>query len=114
NNANAEVEKPVQFCETFHAMGTEIDVVIEANTPPIDAFLSVRLLFESQEALFSRFRPSSLLARLNRGETIEHTGFATACRLALEAHDFTCGIFNPMVLPALLEAGYDRSFEALA
>ena len=30
----------MQFCETFHAMGTEIDVVIEANTPPIDAFLS--------------------------------------------------------------------------
>ncbi len=104
----------MQFDESFHAMGTEVDVLIEASAPPIAALLSVRLLFESHEALFSRFRPTSLLSRLNRGEIIEHPLFATACRLAFEAHDFTGGIFNPMVLPALLEAGYDRSFDALA
>lgn len=104
----------MQFEDSFRAMGTEVDVVVEADTQPMEAFLSVRLLFESQEALFSRFRPTSLLSRLNRGEAIEHPGFATACRLALEAHCFTGGIFNPMVLPALLEAGYDRTFEAVS
>lgn len=104
----------MQFSECFHAMGTDVDVLVEADTSPIDALLSVRLLFENHEALYSRFRPTSLLSQLNRGEAVEHPGFATACRLALEAHDFTEGIFNPMVLPALMDAGYDRTFEAVS
>jgi FAD:protein FMN transferase len=104
----------MQFHETFRAMGTDVDVIIEAHSPPIDAFLSVRLLFDGHEALFSRFQPESLLSRLNAGQTVEHPAFATVCRLALEAHAFTGGIFNPMVLRALEEAGYDRSFESVS
>ncbi|MGE5596128.1 MAG: FAD:protein FMN transferase [Hyphomicrobiales bacterium] len=101
------------FTDSFRAMGTEIDVEIEAPDVPFETFVSVRLLFERQEAKFSRFREGSLLSRLNRGEPIEDAGFATACRMALEAHDMTRGVFNPMVLPALREAGYDRTFEEL-
>lgn len=104
----------MQFDESFSAMGTEVDVVIEAASPPIDAFLSVRLLFERQEARFSRFRQGSLLTQLNRGQAVDDAAFATGCRLALEAHGFTGGAFNPMVLPALRDAGYDRTFELLA
>jgi thiamine biosynthesis lipoprotein len=101
------------FNDHFRAMGTDVEVLIDASAPPFAGFLSIRLLFESQEALFSRFQPASLLSRLNSGETVEHPSFAAACRLAREAHEFTGGIFNPMVLPALVEAGYDRSFEAV-
>lgn len=104
----------MQFTDTFQAMGTRVDVIVESEGHPLDALLSVRLLFHQQEALFSRFKPESLVSRANRGEVIDHAGFACAVRMALEAHEFTGGLFNPMVLPALNDAGYDRSFESVA
>ena len=102
----------MQFTDAFRAMDTEIDVVVELDSvsPPIDAFLSLKLLFEQQEDRFSRFRPHSALSRLNRGEVIEDPLFARGCLLALEAHGFTRGLYNPMVLPALQEAGYSSTF----
>lgn len=104
----------MQFSESFRAMDTDIDVIVEASWPPADAFVSIRLLFEEQEQRFSRFRPSSLLSRLNESETIRDPLFTRGCRLAIEAHGFTGGLFNPMVLPALSEAGYSRTFGEMA
>lgn len=104
----------MRLSDTFYAMGTNVDLLVEAQQPLVDALLSVRLLFAEQEAIFSRFRPASLLSRLNGGEPVEHPGLAAACRLALEAHEFTSGHFNPMVLPALRDAGYDRTFDEVA
>jgi thiamine biosynthesis lipoprotein len=101
----------MQYSDSFRAMNTDVDVVVETGSTPIDVFVSLRLLFEEQEAKFSRFRPSSLLCRLNRGEAIEDPGFARVCALALEAHELTGGLYNPMVLPALVEAGYAGTFE---
>ncbi len=92
-------------------MNTDIDLFIESQLPPLDAFISIKLLFERQEACFSRFRPNSMLSALNGGETVTDIRFADACRLALRAHEVTDGLFNPMILPALAEAGYDRSFD---
>lgn len=92
-------------------MNTDIDVIVYSEFSPMDAFLNVRLLFERQEERFSRFRVSSLLSRLNAGEAITDETFVRACRLALEAFEFTGGLFNPMILPALKSAGYDRTFE---
>ena len=84
---------------SFRAMNTGVAVFVEAEgMPPIDVFVSVKMLFEDQEQRFSRFRPSSVLSALNRGETVDDPRFAAACRLALEAHAFTGGLFNPMVL----------------
>lgn len=100
----------MQINDAFRAMDTDVDVIIEADGPAFDATLSVRLLFEQQEAKFSRFRASSLLSRLNGGEPVADAHFAAACRMAVEAFEMTGGIFNPMVLPALREAGYDRTF----
>ena len=98
------------FADAFRAMDTDIDVEIAADERPHAAFVSVRLLFEQQEQRFSRFRESSLLCRLNSGETVTDPTVAAACRLALEAFLFTDGLFNPMILPALRQAGYDRTF----
>lgn len=104
----------MQHNDSFRAMNTGVDLLVEsAGMPPIDLFVSVKMLFEAQEQRFSRFRPSSLLARLNSGEEVADAWFAAGCRLALEAYDFTGGLYNPMVLPALREAGYDRSFESI-
>lgn len=100
----------MQTYDRFRAMDTDVDVTVEAEGFVADALLSVRLLFEEQEAIFSRFRQTSLLSALNRGEVVRDARFADACRLAIEAFEFTRGIFNPMVLPALAAAGYDRTF----
>lgn len=96
--------------ESFRAMDTDIDLLLIEDRQPFEAGLSARLLFEQQEARFSRFRPASMLSRLNRGETISDTRFATACALALRAHEATDGLYNPMVLPALEQAGYSKTF----
>ena len=69
------------------------------------------------EAWWSRFVPSSDLSRVNAGagqavevqpETIE------VVELAVVAWALTGGRFDPSVLPALVAAGYDRTFTAIA
>lgn len=44
--------------EHFGAMDTGLDLIVVPEGFPAAAILSVRLLFEQQEAMFSRFRPS--------------------------------------------------------
>ena len=69
------------------------------------------------EAWWSRFVPSSDLCRVNAGagqavevqpETVE------VVQLAVVAWVLTGGRFDPSVLPALVAAGYDRTFTAIA
>lgn len=105
----------MQHSTQFRAMNTDIEVLVETPgpMPPLDVFIGAKLLFEEQEQRFSRFRPQSLLSRLRLGEEVEDAMLARVCRMAIEAWEFTGGWFNPMVLPALLRAGYDRSFELL-
>ena len=99
---------------SFRAMNTDVDIFVMAARRPLEAFVSVELLFAQQEERFSRFRGTSLLSRFNRGEPIDDRWFAAALRLALAMHHETRGIFNPGVLPSLLAAGYDRTFEEVA
>lgn len=99
---------------SFRAMGTVVDIELETPHDPGEAFHVARELFELQESRFSRFRRDSLLARFNRGEAIDDKAFVEVVRLAVEAHDATGGLFNPMVLPALAAAGYSDTFETVA
>ncbi len=93
-------------------MNTDIDLFIESPAPaPPGAFIGAKLMFEQQEQRFSRFRENSLLMRLNRGEVIEDAWLARVVMMAIDANQITGGYFNPMVLPALARAGYDRSFD---
>ena len=101
------------FSGGFRAMDTAIDVLVEDARPRPDVVMSVRLLFEQQEQRFSRFRPASLLAQLNAGATVGEPLFVRACHMAVEAHTFTGGRFNPMILPALREAGYGATFASV-
>jgi thiamine biosynthesis lipoprotein len=103
----------VLFEERFRAMNTDIDVIIDAPRRPSAEFISVRLLFGQQEQRFSRFLPATLITRLNSGEAVDDPWLGKLVRLALEAHEATGGLFNPMVLPALAEAGYASSFESV-
>lgn len=93
-------------------MNTDIDLFIESPDPaPPGTFIAAKLLFEQQEQRFSRFRQESLLMRLNGGETIEDAWLARAVTMAIDANQITGGYFNPMILPALVRAGYDRTFD---
>jgi thiamine biosynthesis lipoprotein len=96
-------------------MNTEIDIIVDFDgMAPVDVFLSVELLFQAQERRFSRFLPESQLSALNRGEEVDDRQFASGIGLALEAFTFTGGLFNPMVLPSLRDAGYAGSFETVS
>ena len=96
--------------ESFRAMDTGIDLIVIADERPLLPFLGARLLFDQQEERFSRFRPSSLVSRLNRGETVADPWLDAILPLAVAAWEATDGLFNPLVLPALAAAGYDRTF----
>jgi thiamine biosynthesis lipoprotein len=68
------------------------------------------------ERELSRFDPASDLSRLNAAGgrwTPIGRRLLEALGLALRAREDTGGRFDPTVLPALVAAGYDRSFELL-
>ena len=73
--------------------------------------------FNELEDCLSRFRPDSELMRLNAcsGDWVEvsATLFANIAA-AKHAARLTEGLFNPLVQPALIASGYDRSFDQIA
>jgi thiamine biosynthesis lipoprotein len=106
---------------TFRAVGTSCAAAVTAG--PYDARRARAALAAAQaevaacERALSRFDPASDLSRLNaaNGEwTAVDARLVEALRLALRAREDTEGRFDPTVLPALVAAGYDRSFEQLA
>ncbi len=106
--------------EPFRAMGTTCIVAVTAG--PFDAagakaaVSAARAEIDACERALSRFDPESELSRLNAaagawapiGERLW-----AALRLAVLGREATNGRFDPTILPALVAAGYDRSFEAL-
>ena len=100
-------------------MNTDVAAWLWAEPGPADVWLAeVERFFAEVEAELSRFRPDSGLSRLNaaagQGPQRVSPMLADALALALEARERTCGVFDPTVLPALVAAGYDRSFELVA
>jgi thiamine biosynthesis lipoprotein len=75
--------------------------------------VAVEALVHEAEATFSRFRPDSALSRLNRDRATVHPGLVALVTRALELGAATNGAFDIRVGPALVTAGYDRSFELL-
>jgi thiamine biosynthesis lipoprotein len=100
----------------FHAMGCEMLVALDHPTP-VKELDRVPEWFEHWESLFSRFRLNSELARVNSsdGAPVQvGAEFAEVFELSREAEKQSHGLVTPVLLDALLEAGYDRSFELLA
>ena len=97
----------------FKAMGTEIELLLEAdgdNSPLFQAEGEFRRL----ESLLSRFQPDSELSRLNRaGELSVGPELLELAELAVAARERTAGRFDPTVHDAVCAAGYDRSFELI-
>lgn len=105
---------------SFRAMGTACTLAVTATRA--DLRRAGRALAAGQaevaacERALSRFDPASDLSRLNeaRGAWVEiGPRLVDALRVALRAREVTGGRFDPTILPALVAAGYDRTFEQL-
>lgn len=99
----------------FRAMNTDIEFLsAEAGSAHTQAADTVRRVFADVEQCLSRFRPDSELSALNRSGGCRFRAsplLFRAVSLAVKAATETDGLFDPTILPALEDAGYDRSFE---
>ena len=101
----------------FHAMGTEIECLLERPHDAVakQALDAVEAEFERLESLFSRFRPDSELSRLNAaGDAIVGPDLLELAEVAVRTRERTGGRFDPTIHNALVGAGYDRSFELVS
>jgi FAD:protein FMN transferase len=109
------------LCRTeWRAVGTTCAAAVTADSPDEThvrtALAAAQHEVAACERELSRFDPASDLSRLNSaGGRWTHVGrrLLEALRLAVSAREDTSGRFDPTVLPALVAAGYDRSFELL-
>jgi thiamine biosynthesis lipoprotein len=101
----------------FRAMGSQILAALD--TPPArtpQRLDNVSQWFEAWETTLSRFRPESELSRLNRsaGEAqVVSTTLWEVFQLSLEAYRQSDGLVTPLVMDALVAAGYHASFDQL-
>ncbi len=99
-------------------MGSECAITISSSDPGLARALADQgeATVRQLEALWSRFRPDSELMMLNEhgGSTfgVSPDTFAVV-GFALDAWRVTDGLFDPTLLDALIDAGYDRSFDQL-
>lgn len=99
----------------FRAMGTEVELFLDAGEDAEALLDEAEREFERLESLLSRFRPDSELSRLNRERSLDVGGeLLELVRLSLDARDRTGGRFDPTVHDALVAAGYDRTFDDVA
>lgn len=103
---------------SFRAMGTDVELLLDAE-PGERAERALDRAEEELERLeqvMSRFRPDSELSVLNGDGRIAAASpdLVRVVELALEAREATGGRFDPTVHDAVVAAGYDRTFDAVA
>lgn len=97
----------------FRAMGTEIELLVEAERPD-GALAAAEAEFHRLEALLSRFLPGSELSRLNECGSLEAgPDLLEVVHRGIEARRQTGGRFDLTVHDAVVAAGYDRTFDEL-
>jgi thiamine biosynthesis lipoprotein len=98
------------------AMGSDAHVIVVGGAHPARLLDLARLRLDDLEARWSRFRPDSEVSRLTAAagtpvgvspETVE------LVQRSIRAWRLTGGLFDPTVLGALVQAGYDRTFTDL-
>jgi thiamine biosynthesis lipoprotein len=101
----------------FRAMNSQIQVVVDSEQPAVDTALAqVPGWFADWEQCLSRFRRDSELSQLNgrQGQwvPVSETLFGVLVA-ACQAAAYSNGLVSPVLLNALEQAGYDRSFEQI-
>jgi len=103
--------------QEFSAMSTSVLMAAEGTSEAVETgFQEARAFVEAAEKRFTRFSEDSELSKLNRaaGSWFDASpDFYEVVTLALHLYDQTGGLFDPGVLDALEEAGYDRTIEQL-
>jgi thiamine biosynthesis lipoprotein len=106
----------MEFYE-YQAMNTTIQVAAEGSRDKlVPGFQEVRRFTEDCEARFSRFSEDSELCQLNRRAGSWFQASPEMMDLmgnALELYWLTDGLFDPSILEALQQAGYDRSMDEI-
>lgn len=100
-------------------MGSHIAVWLDSADDLVAAraFQQAEARFASNEEALSRFRPDSELSQLNArsgGWVAVSDLLWRELTLSVEMAAMTEGSFDPTVLKALTQAGYDQSFEMMA
>jgi thiamine biosynthesis lipoprotein len=94
-------------------MGTDIELLLQADRAD-DEVAAAEAEFHRLERLLTRFDPASELSRLNEDGVLEAgPELLEVVELALAGRATTEGRFDPTVHDALVEAGYDRTFDEL-
>ena len=99
----------------FRAMGCRIFIASDSPSQP-EIFAEIPHWFDEWEDHLSRFRPESELNRINRANGIPTRVspiFADVLERAIEAEALSDGLVTPVLLDALISAGYDRSFNLI-
>jgi thiamine biosynthesis lipoprotein len=102
--------------KSFRAMGCEMSAVLACQPGPACVLERVPEWFEEWEQALSRFRLDSELSQLNRQPDQQVRVSDTLWEVyqaAVMAEKFTHGLVTPTIAQAVLQAGYDRSFEEL-
>ena len=98
----------------FRAMGTDVHLAVLGEDPTL--LDQARQRIEELEARWSRFRPDSLLSRINAAAgqpvAVDDETF-DLITTAIGAWHGTGHRFDPTVLDAVVAAGYDRSFDQI-
>ena len=100
----------------YRAMGCQINIWLETTANGAEILQQIPLWTEVIESHLSRFRPESELSRLNAqlDTWVEVSDILLANVMAAkQGARLTDGLYNPLTLTALVQAGYDRSFERL-
>lgn len=101
----------------FRAMNTDILLAAEGPVEKVEAgFEQVRAYIDACEQRFTRFSENSELSALNRAAGSWFKASPDMFDVVLEAlrlHRQTYGLFDPSILDALEQAGYDRSMDAI-
>ena len=106
------------YRHAFRAMNCHMAAWVYSDDPEAEAALkNIETWMAQVEQALSRFRADSDLSRLNASAGRPYLAgdiLWEVTSLALEAAAATGGVFDPTIGQALIDAGYDRSFEMLA
>jgi thiamine biosynthesis lipoprotein len=104
--------------DEFRAMNSDIVLAASGAEPSLlrEGFQQARAFIQQSEQRFTRFTDTSELAELNRAAGGWFQASTDMFQVLQEAQTLarqTEGLFNPAILPALKQAGYDRSMDEL-
>lgn len=101
----------------FRAMGCEMLAILERDSDSApDILKDVPAWFEEWEQSLSRFRLDSELSRLNRTFDQPMTvseAFWGVFQTALWSDELSDGLVTPTILDAVIDSGYDRTFDEI-